>query len=510
LYFLLTYDGHGYLDEVDCATLDVISRTRLGENHAVLELDPGRCRVMCGGDGMWLRGAELTVFDCKSDSLRMRAVVPLCGWYTLPRQRVLCHNPVSRKFYYRWGSSAGGLGVIDEQTNKVVRRVILPQWISQSDLVYCRTGNKLYCGSDPGVAVVDGAGDSLLKFVNLVDNTAQNLAWCPDYNKLYCTGNGGLRWYMAVMDCYTDSVIKEIEFYDFPGRPVYISRGRLLYSYGHRLALIDCRNDSVLVDTNMGSNVDAVGHTGDGKKVYVVHAGRVEVLDGSSLSLLATIDWTYGAPRGYNSFLMCSDTTDKLYWFVVGGGGVEPDSVLAIDTHTDTVVARLGAGYGQEQGCFDYSGRYIFNLDGTFAPDPWDNSLIIYDTQLDSVAAVYKDLPAAPLAAVPNPEERCIYVACSDVILVYPDAPPGIEETPNAEVRATRSGPTVVRGTLNLQPAIYSLQSETALLSVDGRKVLDLKPGANDIRALAPGVYFVREAQAQAQAQAIRKVVKLK
>jgi hypothetical protein len=34
--------------------------------------------------------------------------------------------------------------------------------------------------------------------------------------------------------------------------------------------------------------------------------------------------------------------------------------------------------------------------------------------------------------------------------------------------------------------------------------------GANDVRALAPGVYFVREAQAQAQAQAVRKVVKLK
>ena len=49
--------------------------------------------------------------------------------------------------------------------------------------------------------------------------------------------------------------------------------------------------------------------------------------------------------------------------------------------------------------------------------------------------------------------------------------------------------------------------SRAALPDVSGRKVLDLHPGANDLRALAPGVYFVREAQAQAQAQAIRKVV---
>jgi len=32
------------------------------------------------------------------------------------------------------------------------------------------------------------------------------------------------------------------------------------------------------------------------------------------------------------------------------------------------------------------------------------------------------------------------------------------------------------------------------LLDISGRKVLDLKPGANDVRQLAPGVYFVRPA----------------
>jgi len=31
------------------------------------------------------------------------------------------------------------------------------------------------------------------------------------------------------------------------------------------------------------------------------------------------------------------------------------------------------------------------------------------------------------------------------------------------------------------------------LLDINGRKVLDLRPGANDVRSLAPGVYFVIE-----------------
>ena len=65
---------------------------------------------------------------------------------------------------------------------------------------------------------------------------------------------------------------------------------------------------------------------------------------------------------------------------------------------------------------------------------------------------------------------------------------------------------TVVRGMLFLPPASgVNRSASSVLLDVSGRKVLDLHPGANDVRALAPGVYFVREAQAQAQA--IRKVV---
>ena len=100
------------------------------------------------------------------------------------------------------------------------------------------------------------------------------------------------------------------------------------------------------------------------------------------------------------------------------------------------------------------------------------------------------------------------------MILVYPDAPPGIEEAMNDERGGMNWEPSIVRGLLELG-AVDSRQ-QTAygaeFLDVGGRKVMDLKTGANDVRGLAPGVYFVREAQAQAQAagsklQAIRRVV---
>ncbi|MBM3332814.1 hypothetical protein FJY68_13370 [candidate division WOR-3 bacterium] len=253
------------------------------------------------------------------------------------------------------------------------------------------------------------------------------------------------------------------------------------------MRLIDCRNDSVLVDTVLGEGVAYLeAHTGDGEKVYIAHGlGGVEVLDASTLSLRTTIGWEHGVVNGILPFFVYSDTTDKLYWFVADGSVTDPESALVIDTRGDTVVARLGAGVWHRPGCLDHTGRYIF------CPDEADSSLFVYDSQIDSVAAVYSGLPG-PLCVKPNPERAQVYVGCDEVILVYPDAPLGVEEMPNAEVRTTSPGPTVVRGTLNLQPAICSLQSEIALLSVDGRKVLDLRPGPNDVRSLAPGVYFLR------------------
>jgi hypothetical protein len=71
--------------------------------------------------------------------------------------------------------------------------------------------------------------------------------------------------------------------------------------------------------------------------------------------------------------------------------------------------------------------------------------------------------------------------------------PYGIEESAKPQVEMTKALPTIVRNVLLLPPSLTSPHS--SLHSVDGRKVLDLRPGANDVRSLAPGVYFVRGVQ---------------
>jgi WD40 repeat protein len=80
----------------------------------------------------------------------------------------------------------------------------------------------------------------------------------------------------------------------------------------------------------------------------------------------------------------------------------------------------------------------------------------------------------------------------------------GIEEAPSAELR-TANVPTIVRGVLFLPASHLTLHS--SLFSLSGQKVLDLKPGSNDVSRLAPGVYFVRTVSRQPSAASCRKVL---
>jgi phosphoribosylformylglycinamidine (FGAM) synthase PurS component len=66
---------------------------------------------------------------------------------------------------------------------------------------------------------------------------------------------------------------------------------------------------------------------------------------------------------------------------------------------------------------------------------------------------------------------------------------------------------TIVRRVLFLPEAPGHKPQAASLLEATGRKVMNVRSGANDVSRLAPGVYFVREAQAQAQAQTVRKVI---
>lgn len=87
-----------------------------------------------------------------------------------------------------------------------------------------------------------------------------------------------------------------------------------------------------------------------------------------------------------------------------------------------------------------------------------------------------------------------------------------IEEKRQPTAGGPPSAATVVRGTFLLHGlgtrsklADNSVMSRAVLLNAAGRKVLELRPGANDVGRLSPGVFFARDAGAQAQV--VRKVM---
>ena len=112
------------------------------------------------------------------------------------------------------------------------------------------------------------------------------------------------------------------------------------------------------------------------------------------------------------------------------------------------------------------------------------------------------------------PDTGTVYVVGNRKTFLKYTSAGGIEERNRLTAYGSRlTAPTIVHGVLSLEgdcPRTGTVP-KTALLDATGRKVTDLHPGPNDVRALAPGVYFVREltvAGREPSAINVRKVVK--
>lgn len=82
----------------------------------------------------------------------------------------------------------------------------------------------------------------------------------------------------------------------------------------------------------------------------------------------------------------------------------------------------------------------------------------------------------------------------------------GIREMTNVELRMT-NGPNIVRGVLFLQGGRMRDEGGAGLLDISGRKVMELAPGANDVSALSPGVYFLHSTLGNRRSPLVSKVV---
>jgi YVTN family beta-propeller protein len=260
--------------------------------------------------------------------------------------------------------------------------------------------------------------------------------------------------------------------------------------------VIDGAANRVLATVRVGSGLKALCCNPQNNKVYCAsfYTSDVAVIDGITDTVLATV-----RVPGHALELCYNPVSNKVYCSyasvdtgysglaVIDGSG---DSLLA-----DIPMSPLWQPWAlchdsihNKVYCADYTCGHVVAIDG-----------------VTNAVVCSLDVGWAPIALAWSPASNRVYVANAQgsSISVIRTTPPGVEESFGLKVLNSEPIATVVRGVLFLPEASSPKHQTASLLDISGRKAMDLRPGANDVRALAPGVYFVREAQARGT----RKVV---
>jgi YVTN family beta-propeller protein len=511
---------------------DSVNTVVTGWSPIALSFDPVNGKVYCADYG----ADRVTVIDAAGDTVVAQVVT---GW----GPAAVCYNPTGNNTYVAC-TEDNIVSVIDGASNQVEASITFSQGYPGL-LCYNTTSDRLYCADDEAgiVYVIDGNTNRVRTALDAEVDWIAGLLWNPFRNKTYVTAPDDSC--VCVIDGATDQFVARIGIgaEAWPEWMCYNSANDKVYVAGSgtpAVYVIDCADDSVVTTAPTAFSGGRLAYNSVSNKVYCVdeYADSLVVISGSADTVVRTIALPYAT---YYS-LCFVPPHNKLYL------GSSSGAIHVVDGAGDSLVKTLQASGSA------LSISYDLGNDRVYATVPYEGRIEIYDPACDSLVAdlwvgystcasldngrsgeanrVYAprggevavisgatdsvirvvEVGSFPVALAWNPAHSWMYVAnywSSSITVVRDTLMLGVE---GEIVGATReaTGATIVRGVLNLQVDSRRHSAYRAeLLDISGRKVMDLDPGANDVRALAPGVYFVRdaEAQAQAQAQAVRKVV---
>ena len=409
-------------------------------------------------------------------------------------------------------------------------------------LCYSTQTNHLYCldGYLSMLFVIDGNSNRVLRAIPIPASNSDPLLWSPASNKVYVVNSSSGA--VSILDCARDSIIATVDTSGWPSAMCYSDGGRVYvadYDAGS-IAVIDGSGDSVLTVLPINGGVFSLCYDRTDNKIYVGKGyGRgnsVRVIDADGDTVVASIP----TPHSDYARVCWNQNYNKVYV-----SATNCDSLAVIDCEADTVLRNVQLQSGLSGLYSDSVCKKVYGIDNSngylrifeAASDSLRRSLRVgyvtalldngkqgpanrlYCTERDSgtvaVVAGYKTdsvlrhigVGVGPVALAWNPLHSWVYVSnsgSSSITVIRDTFGVGLEESqPQAPSHKLQA--SVVRRVLFLPGA--GKPQAASLLDISGRKVMDLKRGANDVRALAPGVYFVRAARAQAQVQAIRKVI---
>jgi YVTN family beta-propeller protein len=376
----------------------------------------------------------------------------------------------------------------------------LPAGYSIDSMLWNPANNKVYLSSsrDNTVSIVDCVSDSLLVTIGTQDEWPKAMC-CSDDGKVYVVNERGS---VSVIDPLGDVVRKVIPVSDDPWTLCYDRTDNKVYvgkwNHTEPVSVIDVSTDSIVASLLVGVDYQRLVWDRNHDKVYVyTHMdSTLAVIDCANDTVLKTMRVSDGMRYAY------SDSFSNRVYFAnnyeyrlrVMDPGADTFYRRELTFHGDGFMIDNGRpGAANRLYCTSYWGVTVV------ATNPQDTILRSIQTGEGTNALAW------------NPTHSWVYVSNSDsgsITVVRDTLPVGVGEGA-LQALSLMSQATVVRGVLFLPEASSRKPQAASLLDISGRKVLDLKPGENDVRALAPGVYFIREAKAQALAQTgdVRKIV---
>ena len=436
--------------QVGCDSLGLRRWTLVGVEAEILSANASGTMLYCAGGSYPAESVNISVIDPAQCAVTRCIEVPGSGL------GASCYNSAEDKLYY---AGTGNKVVVIDSRDSVIARIPMPDDIY--GLVYAEAENKIYVGGgyfDGFIAVIDGQGDSVITTVAIPDGGGvYNVCYNPGHNTVY--GFGNQRAVFTVLDCAADTIVGQFPGGDCPGGSLYSAQSDKVYMVG-------------------------------------LVSGTMQIIDGGTNAVLDTVDVGNGARD------MCLNTANnKVY-----ASGTTMRLLSVVDGAGDSLIAKLTLPGFTQCVAYDpdwnmvYCGyNYTNNTCGVALVDGATERIVGSISILAGTPSAMKAVPEADRVFVADPGNSCVEVIRTGAGAVGERSPLG--------VLPVASEATIVRGVL-FQPEASSPKWQAAsLLDVSGRKVMNLGPGANNVRALSPGVYFVREAQAQAQAPDVRKVI---
>jgi YVTN family beta-propeller protein len=397
--------------------------------------------------------------------------------------------------------------VVNGETNTVLKSI--PAGGEPLALCHNSVNNKVYCGVDnkDSLKVIQVASDSVTATVALAGEP-RGLCYSSVNNRVYCAVDVyDAHGYVAVIDGASNALVSQVSVGNIPWIVCFNPASDKVYCANlgdNTISVVNCSTDSVVATISVSGKPAALCCNPQDNKVYCATPQNVAVIDGTSDQIITTLSYGMGPVTGIG--LCYNDAEDKVYCSYYWYYHVAYCRVAIYDGRADTAISTVTVpGTPSALYCNELNNEvYCANQgSGTGVVTLIDGAT---NQVLNSVPVGDK-----PVAFGHNLRQNRVYVVNngSSTLSVLRDSGGGIEESYKPQATSTKPSPTIISGMLCLPEATGDERSAVGacLLDIGGRKVLDLKPGANDVRALAPGVYFVREAQAQAQAQALRKVV---